>query len=65
MRSLEAICASGYLQIETLLPIPEDVTGTASTRQTPPPCDPAPFNHPTKIALLRVRRKDEAPASCL
>jgi len=64
MRSLEAICASGYLQIETLLPIPEDVTGTASTRQTPPPCDPAPFNHPTKIVLLRVRRKDEAPASC-
>lgn len=64
MRSLEAICASGYLQIETLLPIPEDVTGTASTRQTPPPCDPAPFNHPTKIVLLRVRRKDEAPANC-
>ena len=27
------------------------------------PADPAPFNHPTKIAVLRVRRKDRRKAT--
>ncbi len=59
--SLEELCADGYLSIEELIPIPDDITGFPDTIVSPPPTDPAPFNHPTKIAILRVRRKDSIP----
>jgi 23S rRNA (cytosine1962-C5)-methyltransferase len=36
-----------------------DVTGYPKTVVEAPLVDPAPFNHPTKIALLRAFRKDE------
>ena len=55
--ALETLCADGYLAIETLIPVPEDITGYPATVVGAPPEDPAPFNHPTKIAVLRVRRK--------
>jgi 23S rRNA (cytosine1962-C5)-methyltransferase len=54
---LEELSADGYLSIEQLIPIPPDITGYAQTIQGYPPTDPAPFNHPTKIAVLRVKRK--------
>jgi 23S rRNA (cytosine1962-C5)-methyltransferase len=57
---LEKLTADGYVEIEELLPIPPDITGYAHTIQTPPPVDPHPFNHPTKIAVLRLKRKDAA-----
>lgn len=57
LRALELLCADGYLAIEELIPAPPDFTGYPATRVAEPPADPAPFNHPTKIALLRVRRK--------
>ncbi len=57
MQALEVLCVDGYLQIETLIPVPEDFTGYPHTRVGDPPVDPAPFNHPTKIAVLHVRRK--------
>jgi len=57
LHELEALCADGYLSIETLVPVPEDFMGYPSTRVTGFITDPAPFNHPTKIAVLRVRRK--------
>ena len=57
IKSLEALCADGYLAIETLIPVPEDFTGYVQTRLGQPVTDPAPFNHATKIAILRVRRK--------
>jgi 23S rRNA (cytosine1962-C5)-methyltransferase len=60
LQTLEALCADGYLQIETLIPIPEDFTGYPQTRAGSLPVDPAPFNHATKIAVLRVRRKPVA-----
>ncbi len=53
-RMLDAVCAQGVLRLEALLPIPADCAGPASFPQ-PYPADPAPFNHPTKIALLRSR----------
>lgn len=53
---LESLCADGYLSIEALLPVPPDSTGYPETRVRPPPVDPAPFNHATRIAVLRVRR---------
>jgi 23S rRNA (cytosine1962-C5)-methyltransferase len=57
LASLETLCADGYLSLEQLIPIPADFTGFAQTRAGHPPVDPAPFNHSTKIALLRVSRK--------
>jgi 23S rRNA (cytosine1962-C5)-methyltransferase len=57
LSALEALCADGYLAIEELIPVPPDFTGYPETRSGTPPADPAPFNHSTKIAVLRVRRK--------
>jgi 23S rRNA (cytosine1962-C5)-methyltransferase len=57
LASLEALCADGYLSLEELLPIPADCTGFPQTKIGNLPVDPAPFNHATKIAILRVRRK--------
>ena len=54
---LEELCADGYLRMERLIPVPEDFTGYPKTRVGEFVTDPAPFNHPTKIAMLRVKRK--------
>lgn len=58
---LEALCAGGYLAIESIIPVPEDSAGFPHTRVGSPPADPAPFNHATKIAVLRVTRKLARP----
>ncbi len=58
MATLEELCADGYLQVEELIPVPEDFTGYPETVAGKPITDPAPFNHSTKIAVLRVRRKE-------
>ncbi len=60
LRTLEALCADGYLAIETFVPVPDDCAGPASTRVRDLPADPAPFNHATKIAILRAKRKPAA-----
>ena len=56
-QQLEDLCADGYLAIETLIPVPETITGFPDTTKSLPPAIPSPFNHPTKIAILRVKRK--------
>lgn len=58
MAEVDQLCQSPYISLETTIPVPPDVTGYADTIVTPPPTDPAPFNHPTKIAILKVTRKD-------
>lgn len=55
MRTLDSLCADGYLKIRESVPVPEDMVGYH--RVTPAVTDPAPFNHSTKIAILDVRRK--------
>jgi 23S rRNA (cytosine1962-C5)-methyltransferase len=57
LAELEALCADGYVQIEQLIPVPEDCIGYPHTRTNPPITDPAPFNHSTKIALLQIYHK--------
>jgi len=57
LQLLETLCADGYLSIEELIPVPPDCTGYPQTVVSAPPVAPAPFNHPTKIAVLQVRRK--------
>lgn len=61
MRNLESLCSDGYLHIEELIPVPEDLTGYPDTRAGDPITDPAPFNHSTKIAILKVKRKKQYP----
>lgn len=60
LRSLEELAQEGYLSIETLVPAPVDVTGFPHTIVRSPPADPSPFNHPTKIAVLQIRHKDQS-----
>lgn len=55
MRTLESLCADGYLRIRELVPVPEDMIGYH--RVSAPITDPGPFNHSTKIAILDVKRK--------
>ncbi|MBN2149684.1 MAG: class I SAM-dependent methyltransferase [Anaerolineales bacterium] len=52
---LQSLCPDDYVTVEQLLPVPQDITGYPETRVGFPPVDPTPFNHPTKIAVLRVR----------
>ncbi len=59
LSSLEELCTDGYLKIVQMISVPEDFTGYPETRSGHPITDPAPFNHSTKIAVLRVKRKDE------
>ncbi len=58
MQSLEELCTDGYLRVEELIPAPGDFIGYPETRVDEPITDPAPFNHSTKIAVLRVKRKN-------
>ncbi len=55
---LDALCQSQYLEMEGLIPVPMDVTGYPETVVSSPPVSPEPFNHSTKIAVLKVFRKD-------
>jgi 23S rRNA (cytosine1962-C5)-methyltransferase len=63
MEQLESLAATGYVTIEKLVPVGEDFVGDPSLRSSPPVRDPAPFGHSTKIAVLRVRRKDGVASS--
>lgn len=47
-----------YLSLETRIDVPEDVTGFPATKRGAPLTDPAPFNHSTKVAVMKVVRKD-------
>jgi 23S rRNA (cytosine1962-C5)-methyltransferase len=59
---IDLVCASGYAELDTIIPVPEDCIGMTD-QQVGWPADPTPFNHPTKIALLRIRRKDGRKAT--
>ncbi len=55
MQTLEALCEDGYVSIKELIPVPEDFVGYNKTGSYI--TDPAPFDHSTKIAILKVKRK--------
>jgi 23S rRNA (cytosine1962-C5)-methyltransferase len=55
MQTLESLCKDGYLKVEELIPVPEDFVGY--NKIGTPITDPAPFNHSTKIAVLKVKKK--------
>ena len=54
MQTLEALCEDGYLTIEHLIPVPDDFVGYNKIGSEI--TNPAPFNHSTKIAILKVKR---------
>lgn len=54
LAELEALCADGYVEIEQLIPVPEDCIGFVPSPTTPPITDPKPFNHSTKMAVLKI-----------
>jgi len=58
MESVRRLIADGYLEISEIISVPQDVTGYAQTIVAKAPANPAPFNHPTKIIILRAHRKD-------
>lgn len=55
MKTLDSLCADGYLEIVELVPVPQDVIGFNPLGH--PVTDPSPFNHSTKIVILSVRKK--------
>ncbi len=58
MRWLQDLCADGFLEIGDIIPVPPDITGLVSYYGTLP-ADPYPFNHSTKMIVLKVLRKDK------
>ncbi len=61
-QQIQELCQSGYLEMEAIVPVPQDCTGYAQTICGAAPANPAPFNHPTKIVILRATRKDRQRA---
>lgn len=58
-QTLAAICADGYATVEERLLAPDDFAGHPATRSGATlPAVPAPWNHSTKVAMVRLRRKD-------
>lgn len=58
MESVRKLTADGYLELTEVVPVPPDVTGYAQSIVIDAPADPAPFNHSTKIIIMRAYRKD-------
>lgn len=59
MKEIEEMSTSGFVKFEQSIPVPADITGYPDTIVSRPSIDPAPFNHPTKISILSITRKDE------
>ena len=57
LQRINTLCQDGYLSIEETIPIPEDFIGPDPDYLRHYAVSPAPFNHPTKILVLRVKRK--------
>ena len=58
MEILEDLCSDRYLKLEEIISVPNDIAGYPETAIIKPTTDPSPFNHSTKIAILRVFRRD-------
>jgi len=60
---INELSKTGYVSMDSIIPIPNDITGYPETITATPPVDPAPFNHPTKICVLKMIRKDQKLAN--
>jgi len=57
LKEIESLCVDGYLTIEEMIPVPADFIGNPEAEHATQVSDPSPFNHSTKIVVLKVRRK--------
>lgn len=57
LERLEALCADGYLTVAERIDAPDDVAGLEQV-DVKWPADPKPFNSPSKMVVLRAKRKD-------
>ena len=57
LKEIETLCEDGYLSVAEMIPVPQDFIGDAESQAVSTVADPAPFNHSTKIVVLKVRRK--------
>lgn len=57
LKQLESLCGD-CLAVSGIIPVPESFFGFEPISSDSLPADPAPFNHPTKIVILDVFRKD-------
>ena len=57
LKEIESLCADGYLTVEELIPVPADSIGNSLVQRADMVADPTPFNHSTKVVVLKVRRK--------
>ncbi len=57
LEEINALCEDGYLTIAEMIPVPADFIGNAIPPIASAIADPAPFNHSTKVVVLKVRRK--------
>ena len=58
LAQIESLCGP-WLSVSEIIPVPGSFFGYDSISPNGLPADPAPFNHPTKIIVLDVLRKDE------
>ena len=63
MDQIDNLAKTGYATLENIIGIPADITGYPQTIKSQPPVDPTPFNHPTKICIMKLLRKDQRPAN--
>jgi 23S rRNA (cytosine1962-C5)-methyltransferase len=56
MSGIQELCSDKYLSVSELIPVPQDIAGYAQSASTLP-TDSKPFNHSTKIIVLKIKRK--------
>jgi 23S rRNA (cytosine1962-C5)-methyltransferase len=54
---LKGLGKGGYLSIDKIIDVPDSCIGKATELATKLPVDPAPYNHSTKITILKVKKK--------
>jgi len=57
LKELEELCKGGYVSIQDYIDIPDDCRGFTNYSDSLSIADPAPFNHSTKIAILKIIHK--------
>ncbi len=57
LKQIDSVCDGHYLKRESILAVPPDFIGPDPDYLKSYPANPAPFNHPTKMVILRVATK--------
>lgn len=55
---VESLYRGGFVELESIIPVPEDCTGFTNSILEKAPVETSPYNHSTKINILTIHRKD-------